>query len=350
MDKELIKNIVNCSRCGLCMDVCPVYKAKKTETSVSRGKFLQLLGLIKKQLKFDKRIKYNLDLCLNCKKCKAACPSDIDAVKIFAEIKNEFQTPFEKFLNSPLVFKIKMFSLWALYKVKYPFKRSYYKKIKKGETSFNIAHFNGCATKSINNKFELPYKFKEENFDCCGLPFFVKGRIDVYEKYKKRNLRRFEKFDKIVFDCATCYDTVLNYEGVNREKIVYFTDFYKNKKLRAIKPFKITFHKPCHLDMNKFLEIEEILSHIEKLSYKRLNKFDDCCGFGGDFFTRHIKTATILSKEKIQNVLKTNSDTVLTTCPTCLWSLKYGIKLEGAKIKAFDLADFLHNFVEIIED
>ena len=52
----------------------------------------------------------------------------------------------------------------------------------------------------------------------------------------------------------------------------------------------------------------------------------------------------------IQNVLKTNSDTVLTTCPTCLWSLKYGIKLEGAKIKAFDLADFLHNFVEIIED
>ena len=116
MDKELIKNIVNCSRCGLCMDVCPVYKAKKTETSVSRGKFLQLLGLIKKQLKFDKRIKYNLDLCLNCKKCKAACPSDIDAVQIFAEIKNEFQTPFEKFLNSPLVFKIKMFSLCSLYK------------------------------------------------------------------------------------------------------------------------------------------------------------------------------------------------------------------------------------------
>ena len=111
MDKELVKNIVNCSRCGLCMDVCPVYKAKKTETSVSRGKFLQLLGLIKKHLKFDKKIKYNLDLCLNCKKCKTACPSNIDAVKIFAEIKKEFNSPLDNFLNSSINFSIPSYKL-----------------------------------------------------------------------------------------------------------------------------------------------------------------------------------------------------------------------------------------------
>lgn len=350
MDKELVKNIVNCSRCGLCMDVCPVYKAKKTETSVSRGKFLQLFGLIKKHLKYDKRIKYNLDLCLNCGKCQKACPSNIDAVKIFAQIKNEFESPFEKFLNSSLVFKFKIFCLKILYKFKYPVGRSYYKKIKKSDSGLKIAHFNGCATKSINNKFEIPYKFSKENFDCCGLPFYIKGRFDIYEKYKKRNLEKFKKFDKIVFDCATCFDTVLGYENIDQDKIVYFTDFYKNKKMRAIKPFKVTFHKPCHLNEEKFLEIEEILSNIEGVEYSRLNKFDDCCGFGGDFFTRHIRTATILSVQKIKNVINLDSDVVLTTCPTCLWSLKYGIKFEGAKIKAFDLADFLHNFVEIIDD
>ena len=70
MDNELKKEIINCSRCALCMEVCPVYKVKKTETSVLRGKFLQILGLIRGDLKFDKNIKYNLDLCLGCKKCK----------------------------------------------------------------------------------------------------------------------------------------------------------------------------------------------------------------------------------------------------------------------------------------
>ena len=350
MDEELVKNIFNCSRCGLCMDVCPVYKAKKTETSLSRGKFLQLLGLIKNHLKYDNNIKYNLDLCLNCKKCKVACPSDIDAVKIFARIKSNFNSPLENFLNSPLIFKLKMFALKLIYKLKYPLGRKYYKKTQKKDSPLKIAHFMGCATSSINNKFEIPYKFSKEKFDCCGLPFYVKGRIDIYEKYKKRNLERFKKFDKIVFDCATCYDTVLNYENIDKSKIIYFTDFYKNKKLRAIKPFKITFHKPCHLNMEKFLEIEEILSKIESARYIRAEKFDDCCGFGGDFFTRHINTASYLSLEKIKNVIKTNSDVVLTTCPTCLWSLKYGIKLSNTKIKAFDLADFLHNFVEIIDD
>ncbi len=349
MDKELVKDIVNCSRCGLCMDVCPVYKAKRTETSVSRGKFLQLLGIINKKLKFDRRVKYNLDLCLGCKKCKAACPSDIDAVKIFAQIKSEFNSPFDNFLNSAIIFKIKMLALRIFYKLKYPFGRKAVKIKNKKETSLKIAHFEGCATRSVCGKFDAPFKFVNEKFECCALPFYVKGRLDIYEKYKKRNLNKISKYDKVVFDCATCYDTVLNYEGVDKSKIVYFTDFYKQKKLKAVSPLIVSFHKPCHIDNEKFFEIEDILSNIEGITYKRTEKYDECCGFGGDFFTRHINTASILSKEKIENVLKTNADVVLTTCPTCLWSLKYGIKLTNSKIHAFDLAYFLHNFVEIID-
>lgn len=343
MKKEIEKEVINCSRCGLCMEVCPVYKAKKTETSVSRGKFLQLLGLIRGDLKMNKKIAYNLDLCLACGKCKKACPSNIDAVKIFSSIKEEYQTPFEKLFYSAPSFKLKMFFLQIMYKIKYPLGRKFKKKPFCLKTNEKIAYFEGCATRSIGNGFLS--NIKKEKFSCCALPYYIKGRFDLYEKYKKRNIEIIKKYDKIVFDCATCLDTVSNYEGVEKEKLVYFTDFYKSKKLSLKEKTKITFHKPCHLSEEKFLEIEEILKNIENLEYVRMEEAFECCGFGGDFFTRHMKTASVLSKKKIENACKTGADIILTTCPTCLWSLKYGIKTlpksMREKIKAYDISEFL---------
>lgn len=355
MDKEIKENIIKCSRCGLCMDVCPVYKAKRTETSVSRGKFLQLLGIINKDLTFDKDIEYNLDLCLGCKKCKKACPSDIDAVKIFAKVKEEYNTPFKNFINSYPFFKLKIFALKIFYKLKYPMGRNAKRK-KQTIPKEKIAYFNGCVEKAVSMPLRLPVAAKKEKFKCCGIPFYTKGRMDLYEKLKNQNINIIKKYDKVVFNCATCYDTVLNYENLpeaEKKKLIYFTDFYKEKTLFSPKKIKVTFHKPCHLSDEKFFEIEKILSNIENIEYVRMPNYAECCGFGGDFFTRHIKTASILSFEKINNVLKTNADIVLTDCPSCLWSLKYSIKamklknLRKNNLKAFDFAYFLNNFIEI---
>ena len=350
MDNELKKEIINCSRCALCMEVCPVYKVKKTETSVLRGKFLQILGLIRGDLKFDKNIKYNLDLCLGCKKCKTACPSDLDAVKIFSYVKSEYMNLFDKLFYGSFAFKLKILSLKILYKIKYPLGKYKNKKENKIKPKEKIAHFRGCATKAIGTKFFIPYEFKKEKFSCCGLPFFVKGRIDLYEKYKKRNIDLIKKYDKVIFDCATCFDTVKSYEELTDElknKLIYFTDFYKNKNLKSNKKIKIAFHKPCHLDNETFNEIEQILNNIENVQYERMKGFDECCGFGGDFFIRHPKTASNLSLNKADNIKKLNPDIILTTCPTCLWSLKFGIKAKKMNIKAYDLMEFLHYFILI---
>ena len=335
MDKKIEKDVINCSRCGLCMDVCPVYKAKRTETSVSRGKFLQILGLIRGDLKYDKKIAYNLDLCLSCNKCKHHCPSDIDAVKIFSYIKSLYMSPKDFFLNSAFVFELKMFILKVLSIVKRPIKVE-----KKGSIE-NVLYFRGCISKAKRNKMIFPLKIKDGNFKCCALPFYIKGRLDLYEKYKNHNLKLMEKADKVIFDCATCYDTVMNYEGVDN-KLVYFSDFYKDKKLKSKTKYKVTFHKPCHLSEEKFIEIENILKNIENIEYIKLQNPDDCCGFGGDFFSRHIKTASFLSDNKANQVINTNADIVLTTCPTCIWSLKYSLKKKASKIKVVDLSEFLY--------
>ncbi|MCD8024667.1 MAG: (Fe-S)-binding protein, partial [Candidatus Gastranaerophilales bacterium] len=200
MDKEIQKKIINCSRCGLCMEVCPVYGVKMTETSALRGKFLQLKGIIEGDLKYDKKIAYNIDLCLGCGKCQKACPSGLNALEIFSAVRNEYQSLFERIFYGSPAFKLKMLALRFLSKF-----HSSKAKLKLPE---NSAHFMGCTTCAIQGG--------KSEFSCCGLPFYIKGRFDLYEKYKKRNLKLFQKYDKIIFDCATCYDTVLGYEGVDK--------------------------------------------------------------------------------------------------------------------------------------
>ena len=94
--KDYKEIIHNCSKCGLCQGVCPVYLETGNECTVSRGQFIMLQGVIKGDLKINKNINKYLDLCLKCGKCSGFCPSEIDIVEVILSAKAEyFKTSLE---------------------------------------------------------------------------------------------------------------------------------------------------------------------------------------------------------------------------------------------------------------
>ena len=103
---EVKQNILKCSRCGLCQGVCPVYEEIKNEKATARGKLMQIWGLKKGDLKLNSKILKNLDLCLNCDKCKLNCPSGVDTTGVFSKEKK--LDTLGKFLNSDFVFNLKL--------------------------------------------------------------------------------------------------------------------------------------------------------------------------------------------------------------------------------------------------
>lgn len=352
IDKEIQKQIEKCSRCGLCLNVCPVYKAKLKEAAVTRGKLLQLKGVCSGDIELNKEVLYNIDLCLNCEKCKIQCPSGIDAVKIFSKIKNKNQNLFESFYNKRFAFKLKLLVLKAFYTLKRPFP------FKRARQNFlydkKLVHFKGCVSKNANISFEIPYALSKEDFKCCALPFYVKGKFSEYNHYKDFNIQKINNINGlVVFDCATCLAAVKSYgfdDPKTQEKLVFYTDIYKEfqkkYKLTSKTPLKVTYHHPCHLNNAGISvnDVEEILSNIENVTYIKMENPDECCGFGGDFFTRHPRTADILSTKKAEMIKKTGADIVLSACPTCIWSLKYGKKrLKLKKTKVQDLSQFLYS-------
>ena len=59
-----------------------------------RGRYIVLNNLFNNKKKLSKNFIKNLDICLNCNACTDFCPSNIDATKIYTELKWKYKYRF----------------------------------------------------------------------------------------------------------------------------------------------------------------------------------------------------------------------------------------------------------------
>ena len=339
-------DINKCSKCGLCQSVCPIYKITGNDCAVSRGKFVMLEGIINGDLKFNKTIEKYLDMCLKCGKCKEFCPSGIDVCEIFNIAKyecakNSLHYKLEKFFESKLIFG----SILKFFKtINHNNKQSHTETTKQ-----KLLYFKGCVNyihpktekslKKILSKLDV--ELIEKDFECCGLPFLSSGNLERFEEVKQHNLKLVEEnTDYILTDCASCENTLKTY--VTEKKFINAIEFLstQNIKFKFKNPTKITFHKPCHQKNDDF--ISAILEKCENVEYIEMKDYDECCGFAGAFAVKNQKLSAKMTKQKAENIIDTQADYVVTTCPACEIGLKQGFILLNKKApKIMNFVDFL---------
>lgn len=378
--EEYEKELKTCSKCGLCQSVCPIYKETGIETVVSRGKFNMLLGLIKGDLKYSQNIDKYLSLCLNCKACDDFCPSSIKASEIITAAKNKYKKYCYP-IKYDSFFKLKMLSLsfvFNLYRFshfsflvgkfeKYIIKVGFLGKlfilfdkisritvkrkptIKNKEKNLKVIYFEGCFTKYLNpsvknallnqlekNNIEVILK----NFECCGISALYSGKKDLFLKLKEKNTKLLnEECDYIVCDCATCLSAIKEYNESFSNKVIDVFELLSKTNSTQIQKEKITYHLPCHLRENK----KEIKNEIEKTfsNYVEMKDFDSCCGFAGDFSINFPEISEKISDKKIQNIEKTDSNYILTSCPGCVIGLNKGLINKNLNKKVLNIVEYL---------
>lgn len=333
------QNEINkCSKCGLCQSVCPIFKETGNECSVSRGLFVMLSGVLNGNLKLTQNINKYLSMCLKCGKCKDFCPSEIDVCKIlevakYEYVKNTLLGRFIFLLESKLVFG----NLIKLFKKKYQiFNPQESDKLK-------LLYFRGCVGKIFNDTENLLKKIPnieiiEKNFDCCGIPFLSSGNLERYEEVKNYNLSLIDS-DCILTDCASCESTLKSYFEKECPKFINIGELVveQNVNFEAAEHIKITFHKPCHLKNDDF--IKPLFLNIENVEYIEMD--DSCCGFAGEFALNNPKLSNLILKKKIDNILNTGADIVVTTCPSCILGIKKGLFGVKKAPKVMSLSEFL---------
>ncbi len=356
--KDYEKELSKCSKCGQCQIACPIYHITKNDCTVSRGKFMMLLGVTKGELKFTKNINKYLDMCLKCGKCSDFCPAGIDATEIITCAKHQYMktTILGKIIN--LCQSRPVFS--NLIKIaKFIFNHSKQNKKSaslKNNEKMTVMYFKGCVNQIFPNTDKHLIKiFKNSNieiispdFDCCGLPFLSEGNLNRFEQAAKSNIEKLNSdYDYLITDCASCESTLLSYKkyfdwNINTDKNVNWGDIIaaKNLKFKFDKPVKVTFHKPCHLKNDLFFEY--IINNCKNVEYVKMKDYDTCCGFAGSFAIKNRQLSKEISKNKALNIQNTDADYVITSCPACILGLKLGLhQIKNNKTKVVSLLEFL---------
>ncbi len=74
---SLTDELVECIHCGLCLEACPTYVELNREEDSPRGRIYLMRSVAEGRAGLDESVLHHLDVCLGCRACETACPSDV---------------------------------------------------------------------------------------------------------------------------------------------------------------------------------------------------------------------------------------------------------------------------------
>ncbi|MEX3712662.1 (Fe-S)-binding protein [Cytobacillus horneckiae] len=287
--KLAYKETFDCVQCGYCLPACPTYSTMGKESHSPRGR-INLVQMASEGKISINEIEESMDLCLGCRACETACPTNVQYGKIlesFKEVKAEQETSplasrlamqkglpnktilgamtaslriyqgmgVDKLARKMKLLKVLPEQLQAFEeitpKIEKPDKKLRASVLSPaGEKKASIAFFTGCIMDVFFAKInDLSIKLlqyagcevtviKEQT--CCGALQNHDGDTETTRKLAKKNIAAFEKgnFDYIVNSIGGCgamlveYDVLLKNDSEWSERAKRFTD--KNKDVSVI--------------------------------------------------------------------------------------------------------------------
>ena len=172
MNLEQYKETMHkCSKCGLCQEGCPAYRANGNECETARGFLIMLKGIIEKEIPLKRSSSKYLDLCLRCGNCSTCCPSEIPIEDIIFATKRKFlYTTFWGLLTR--IKQSSIFSKCFSKKIKLKSYQFEHKCVYLGKNALNTVEIlNKNSIEVLNNK-ELSW----------GIEYILSGNIIRFRK------------------------------------------------------------------------------------------------------------------------------------------------------------------------
>ncbi len=108
----------------------------------------------------------------------------------------------------------------------------------------------------------------------------------------------------------------------------------------------VTYHDPCDLARNGgiFGEPRYILGKIPGLNFQELEnnrQYCNCCGSGGDLLLTNQDLSLAIAGRKVEEVLNTGAQTLVTACPACVRAINMAKTREKAKFDVVDITQLV---------
>ena len=364
-----------CSRCGECVDVCPVYKETKDKYTAPGYKVKKMRGLITKKLmpiggkaneEDVKKITKGLYECTLCGRCWSVCPYNYDLVSLWEKAR-------ESALETGFGLEPVKLMVDALQTEKNIFKRPHARRgdWAKGldvpiKEKADTIYFVGCllsyrgqlkaaakAVSSILNAAGEDWTILNGEV-CCGAPLRVAGGTKYLEDLMRSNVRAIEATGatRMVFSCPGCYrmfwQEYSKYLGpkVKMLHVVELVDNYiKTGKItpKGRLEEKLTYHDPCELSrLSNVIDpprrvFTAVASQFVELPQNKFNV--ECCGGGGLFKAANTEKSLEIGRKRIEQAEKLNVSTLTVACPSCYETLSQAAHFKKSTVKVIDFAE-----------
>ena len=217
----------------------------------------------------------------------------------------------------------------------------------------------GVATVTLLRRLGVTVEFPKAQ-TCCGQPHFNSGDHDDARAMARHAIETFAKSPLVVTPSGSCAAMVkLEYPELFHDDPAWHTraqdlankthelsDFLVNvmklEEVGARFDGTVTYHMACHLrGLGLMTEPIRLIQKVRGLQYIPLERYDECCGFGGSFAVRYPGISGAMVTDKANFIEKTAVDAVVATDAGCLMNIGGCLNRRGGKVRILHLAELL---------
>ncbi len=217
----------------------------------------------------------------------------------------------------------------------------------------------GVATVKLLRRLGVQVDFPGAQ-TCCGQPHFNSGFHDHARDLAKHTIRAFEKCPIVVTPSGSCaamvkveYPELFHNDSAWHAKAVdlanrthelssFLVKTLKVEDVGARFPGKATYHMACHLrGLGVTDEPLRLIQKVRDLEFVPMERFDECCGFGGSFSVRYPEISGAMVTDKAGFIEKTHVDASISTDAGCLMNIGGCLHRRSSKVRILHLAELL---------
>jgi glycolate oxidase iron-sulfur subunit len=381
-------DLATCVHCGLCLNACPTYRITGLETESPRGRIALMTEWKRGGLPFTEDLARHIDLCLGCRTCEAVCPSGVPYGRIIEHGRAEVERlrrpnprsvvvrqALRRVLAHPGRLRAAGLAARAAQRLRLtelvPQSRTLPRLTRAwqppaggvapaiGERRYRVAFLTGCVMPIFYPAAHeasvhlLRVAGCEVWFPpgqrCCGALFAHNGDLAGAGRLRAHNQRAFgmEAFDYLVVNSAGCgahlKDSYANLGGRVRDLTELLAEIGLPEPRREV-PVRVTYQDACHLVHAQRVRQQprQLIRALPGVELTEMAHADICCGSAGIYNALEPDMSRRILDEKMDDLLSTNAELVVTANPGCQMQLEAGLRSRGrADIAVKHLAELL---------
>ena len=381
--KQLIE-MSACTNCQVCAEVCPAVSAARDGnlSAVYRMKGLnQILksrtGLFRKLFKKKglsseewKNFSDTVFRCTLCGNCQETCPVGIHLKELWLSLRQDLvrSNHYPKKIN---MIRNNLEESHNVFDEDNEERADWVEDMRAApdhgflKDEAEVVYFTGCVAAYFPLAQKIPIALAEileaggvdfallgEEEWCCGFPLLGAGLKDMLHEFMAHNVEAVRKkgAQKVIFACPSCYQIWREYYPREFD-IAHGTQFLlqlvkENRVPVKELPLTVTYHDPCDLGRGGrvFDEPRELIRSLPGVKLIELpdnREKCNCCGGGGNLEMIDPELSKEIAKNKIEEVLSTGAEAVVTSCQQCVRTMATYAKRNKVRIEVLDITQLV---------